>query len=146
MTKLPIPVEIDDDEESRRHQEELAIRNDLRISNIEWAVLAVAHATSLDRMHSLAEMFKYDSSEKVEYTLDRSAYVDLKRAWASKYIAMGGRLKSKEASHPDESINQTLYGLTYDPQSKQRTRNEKDIAGVPAVRTPSGEGVCGEDW
>jgi hypothetical protein len=75
---------------------------------IFWARVAANTADSLERLLYLAEVFKADTEEKQPYTID-PAFSEVRKAWARRYVALGGDIKSSDVKDPTAFLD-TLLG------------------------------------
>lgn len=81
----------------------------MSVTIIQWAQLAVATANTLERMLSLAEVFKLDKEDGAEYTT-RPDFDAVRKSWAARYRELGGDLKSPEVKDPAAYLD-TITGV-----------------------------------
>lgn len=75
---------------------------------IFWAKVAAKTANSLERLLYLAEVFKADAKTLDNYTTD-PAFSEVRKAWAERYVDLGGDLKSTDLKDPTAFLD-TLLG------------------------------------
>lgn len=53
-------------------------------SNYQWMLDSINEAMTMERLDRLGEDIKYDTDQKVDYTLDRDGLNQLRAAWAKR--------------------------------------------------------------
>lgn len=113
---------------------------------IFWARVAARTADSLERLLYLAEVFRADAKTLDNYTTD-PAFSEVRKAWAERYVDLGGDLKSTDLKDPTAFLD-TLLGKNANgielrkifPVGHRSVPETKPLAKQPPKKRRGGNG------